>query len=294
MCFAAVGSVGRKEALEASDLDIVPIAINADRLAKYNPVDASLRECLRNDLGIKVSNGEDLTKSTWLDELTEADSIGGASDSSGKLTKRILLLTESSQAGGTYPINEVRRAILAAYAKEERTSGRHVLALCNDVARYYKVLCVEYKAKIDEQAKDWCSRNIKLRHSRKFWYFANIMTVSTLADAHPKGEAEFQEALLASFGAPPIERLATALARNQPLALGRLLENYSLFLEFMALSANREALKAVPHGDRYNMVLNNPFPAMKFNSDLIHGEIMSIIEELGPAMRSRIMSWFML
>jgi hypothetical protein len=33
---------------------------------------------------------------------------------------------------------------------------------------------------------------------------------------------------------------------------------------------------------------------MKFSSDLLHNEIMSIMEEMGPAMRARIMGWFLL
>jgi hypothetical protein len=38
----------------------------------------------------------------------------------------------------------------------------------------------------------------------------------------------------------------------------------------------------------------NPFLPMKLNSDLMHTEIMSIFEELGGSVRSRIVGWFML
>jgi hypothetical protein len=294
MCFAVVGSTGRKEALEASDLDLIPIAANADRLAQYEPHDSDLRQALSEKVGVKVSRGEDLTKATSIEALVEVDSIGGGADTSARLTKRILLLTESSQAGGSLPIRQVREALLDAYAKQERTSGRHVLALCNDISRYYKTLCIEYKAKIDDQDKDWCTRNIKLRHSRKLWYFANILAVATLADKHPQGEQAFKDSLLDSFESSPIQRLAAALSEQQPLALGRLLESYALFLEFMSAEENREALRAVQHERRYEMSLANPFPMMKFSSDLLHNEIMSIMEEMGPAMRARIMGWFLL
>jgi hypothetical protein len=191
------------------------------------------------------------------------------------------------------PIREVRNSVLKAYADEERTNGRHIFILCNDLARYFKTLCIEYKAKIDEESKDWCTRNIKLRHSRKLWYFANIVTMATLAERHPQGEAEFKESLLDLFEISPIGRLTTALFKSEPLALGRLLESYALFLEFMAKDENRRALSKVEHQKRYEMVLGNPFPAMKFNSDLLHHEIISIIEELGPEMRGRIAAWFL-
>ncbi|MEO5374940.1 MAG: hypothetical protein H7840_11770 [Alphaproteobacteria bacterium] len=294
MCFVVVGSVGRREALEASDLDLIPVAIDEQRLEQYLKHDTGLREALRTELNVNVSKGEDLTKATSVQELVESESIGGDKDTSSRLTKRVLLLTESAAAGGKLPIRDVRRALLDAYASQNRTSGRHVLSLCNDIARYYKTLCVEYKAKVDDKDKDWCTRNIKLRHSRKLWYFSNIMTVVTLASAHPHGDKFFKDALLDSFDRSPMERLSDALSNEQPLALGQLLETYALYLEFMAHNDRREALKKVEHDSRYDMSINNPFPVMKFSSDIIHKDIMSIIEEMRPAMRSRIMSWFLL
>lgn len=293
LCFAVIGSVGRMEALEASDLDLIPIAVDEHRLAEYLPFDQNLRAHLMATMHIKVSKGSDLTKATHVAELVDPETIGGAHDSSGALTKRVLLLTESAQAGGDLPINDIREALLDAYSTQ-RTSGRHVLALCNDISRYYKTLCVEYKSKIDEQGLDWCTRNVKLRHSRKIWFFSNMMTVASLADDHPQGEEQFKEALLLAFNMTPIARLAETLGDTQPLALGSLLESYSMFLDFMSNADNRKALSEVEHDKRYEMTLGNPFPMMKFNSDLIHTGIMAIIEDLGISRRSRIMGWFML
>jgi predicted nucleotidyltransferase len=294
MCFVAVGSVGRREALHASDLDIIPVAVSNQRLEEYVVYDQELRTTLSDRLGIKVSQGKDLTKATSIEDLVDARSIGGDGDTSGQLTKRVLLLTESLQVGGALPIREVRERIFEAYASQERTSGRHVLALCNEVARYYKTLCVEYKAKSDGSDEDWCTRNVKLRHSRKLWYFSNIMSITDLAETHPKGDDSFRSSLLESFGNSPVERLAAALSEKQPLALGRLLESYALYLDFMSRSDNRNALKTVIHEDRYRMELNNPFPVMKFSSDIIHHEIMLILEGMGPALRALIMGWFLL
>ena len=93
MCFAVVGSIGRNEALDASDMDIVPIARNEDALAAYRESDQDLREVLRERLGVAVSKGLDLTEPTSVESLVEAESIGGSEDTSQKLTKRILTLT---------------------------------------------------------------------------------------------------------------------------------------------------------------------------------------------------------
>jgi hypothetical protein len=293
ICFAVVGSVGRTEALSASDLDVVPVVRTSLDLELYSPHDKKIREMLRDKLGVKISKGEDLTKPISIEELIESDTIGGSRDTSAALTKRVLLMTESRQAGGKLEITDIRRQLLQAYSDENRTSGRHVLSLCNDIARYYKTLCVEYKAKIDEERKDWCTRNIKLRHSRKMWYFSNIISITLLADMHPQGENGFKEDLLGIFNLSPMERITNSIGAHQPLAVGRLLESYALFLEFMADEKNREALARVEHADRYNMSLDNAFPVMKFNSDLIQYEMMAIVEQLGSERRSRMMSWFL-
>jgi len=115
-----------------------------------------------------------------------------------------------------------------------------------------------------------------------------------LADLHPQGEEAFKQALLDSFDESPIHRLAVAICHKQPLAFGRLIENYVLFLEFMSKQTHRDELAKVQHAKRYDMTIGNPFPMMKYSSDLIHHEMMAILEEMGPAMRARIMTWFLL
>ena len=52
------------------------------------------------------------------------------------------------------------------------------LSLCDDVARSYLTLCIEYKAKVDVYDKDSCTRNIKLRHSRNLYISLIIPTIS--------------------------------------------------------------------------------------------------------------------
>ena len=294
ICFAATGSVGRREALEASDLDLLPIARNDEALKKWSPYDKDLRAALADELKIKVSKGDELTAPCSLPGLTSPQKIGGDQDCSAELTKRVLLITESVSVGGGMPMVDVRTALLDAYGNEDRTSGRHILSLCNDVARYYKTLCVEYIPRVMDPEKDWGTRNIKLRHSRKFWYFSTIMSMVVLAGDHPKGDAAFKQALLEAFAKSPADRLADAIVGTHRPGLGRLLEAYGNFLEFMSRTENRDALAKVKHENRYTMEPGNPFLPMKLNSDLMHTEIMSIFEELGGSARSRIVGWFLL
>jgi hypothetical protein len=210
-CCVVVGSVGRQEALEASDIDLIPVLRSAAALAAFQPHDKALRQEIKDRLKIKVSQGDDLTKCVSLEELTDPESIGGEKDNSSALTKRILMLTEGKQAGGKLPLNEVRQAVMKTYAGAERSRGRHVLSLCNDMARYYRTLCIEYKAKVDDPDKDWCTRNMKLRHSRRFWYFSCLMTVVALADSNPQGDDPYIAGLLEAFDKSSAQRLFNAV-----------------------------------------------------------------------------------
>ena len=246
MCFIVIGSIGRNEALDASDMDIVPIARNEDALAAYRESDQDLRKVLREHLGVAVSKGLDLTEPTSVESLVEAESIGGSKDTSQKLTKRILILTEGREVktSGSFCIDDIRLKILEAYGSKERTRGRHALSLCNDIARYYRTLCVEYKTKADADDADWCTRNLKLRHSRKMWYFANIVAIVNLAESFPQGDEEYNNQLRDEFLKSPLERLGGALFGEQPIVVGRLLETYAYFLEFMSSEENRRALSS--------------------------------------------------
>lgn len=294
VCCVVVGSVGRQEALEASDIDLIPVLRSAAALAALQPHDEALRQEIKDKLNIKVSQGADLTRCVSLEELTDPESIGGEKDGSSPLTKRILILTEGKQAGGTLSLNDVRRAVMKAYAGADRSRGRHVLSLCNDIARYYRTLCIEYKAKVDDPDKDWCTRNMKLRHSRKFWYFSCLMTVVALADSNPQGDDPYIGGLLEAFDKSPVQRLFNAVREDQRGMAGRITEPFAWFLEFMASPGHRGKLAEVAHDKRYEMSLENPFPAVKFNSDRLHQEMLLLIESLPTHQRHRVLSWFLL
>lgn len=294
VCFIAIGSVGRQEALEASDLDLIPVLKNSGTTKNFNGHDNKIRKLLSNALRLKVSEGKDLTRYTALDDLTKSEIIGSEQDNSSTMTKRILILSEGIQVGGKLPIEDVRKGILNAYGRKERTSGRHVLSLCNDLARYYRTLCIEYKAKVDNEDKDWCTRNIKLRHSRKFWYFSSILAIVTIANYHPSGEEKYIKGLLNAFVKPPILRFFDSIPIGKEVLASKILESFSWFLEFMAIQKHRKELAKIKHSKRYEAIIENPFPTMKLNSDIIHHEMLNIIDSLDNHIRHKIFDWFLL
>ena len=75
---------------------------------------------------------------------------------------------------------------------------------------------------------------------------------------------------------------------------GRITEPFAWFLEFMASPAHRDKLTRVDHAKRYEVALDNPFPAVKFNSDRLHQEMLLLIESLPTHQRHRTLSWFLL
>lgn len=285
----ALGSVGRREALAASDLDLMPVM---DGNIMDEGLDKALRQTLRDELKIKVSQGEDLTQRTTTAELTNPEAIGTDDDSTSLLSRRIMVLTESAVAGGGLQLDDVRNRILSAYG-EERTSGRHVHSFCNDVARYYRTLCIEYKAKVDVHSKDWATRNVKLRHSRKVWYFSCILACAATGDRRD----DKTKRVLAEFAKPPVDRIVDAIESTSKDALplaGQVLESYAWFLEFMADAKNRAALEQVVHKERYRPSMENPFPTLKFNSDLLHTRTTALLEALHPVLLQRVLAWFLL
>lgn len=293
LCFVVVGSTGRNEALAASDFDLVPIARTRCSLKEYRTQDACLRKRLAEALKMKVSEGQNLTRADTVGNLIERESIGGSRDSSQNLTRRILVLTEGRQVGGEYELSVVKKEILGAYEGAERSRGRHILSLCNDIARYYRTLYIEYKTKADSEEDNWCTRNLKLRHSRKIWYFSCMATIAQLAQEYPRGGTEYRDRLTKAFEVSPVARLAEALGELQGFEVGRLLETYSVFLRFMSVESHRALLSKVTHQKRYEYSPENPFPMLKYNSDLLHRHILDIVDGMERSTRQRVLDWFL-
>ena len=135
---------------------------------------------------------------------------------------------------------------------------------------------------------------MKLRHSRKFWYFFCTVVIVALADSNPQGDETYRTRLLEAFGKSLVRRLFDALPANLHGSAGRIVESFAWFLEFMADPARRERLRATTHEGRYAPELDNPFPATKFNSDLLHQGTVLPIDDLPASQRDRILSRFLL
>ncbi|MCA9683606.1 MAG: hypothetical protein KC457_15500, partial [Myxococcales bacterium] len=213
----ALGSLGRLEASEQSDLDLAVLYDGA----RLDPAEAETRrrqmiDCLRG--------GFDIPEKTFdqaIDLRVLTRNIGGRQDSNESLTYRALLLTEGACLAGAG--RAMKHAVFRAYADATISRGRFLASLGNDLHRYYRTLCMDYRHKVDELDKSWAIRVLKLRHSRKLWHLANLALQCWSYDAigDDGDDADRDVTLAARIGWPSLLRLAGALDHFGAPELGR-------------------------------------------------------------------------
>jgi hypothetical protein len=200
----ALGSLGRLEASRESDLDLA-FVYDGDQL------DHAQAQAARARVIAGLSSGFEIPEKTFdqaIDLRSLTRNIGGRFDTNETLTYRALLLTEGAWLSGDG--SAIKQAVFRAYADAQISRGRFLASLGNDLHRYYRTLCMDYRHKVEELDKSWSIRVLKLRHSRKLWHLANLAlqcwTVDAIAD-----DAERDAALAARIDWPSLLRLAAAL-----------------------------------------------------------------------------------
>jgi len=240
--FFVLGSVGRFEASQQSDLDLAVVTEGAPDLPAALNLRAQAIKVLRDE-------GFDIPEKTFdrLVPLAALTQIGGRHDSNDNLTYRALLLTEGVCVAGPESGQKVFEALLTAYCRGPITSGRYFTALSNDLHRYYRTVCLDYRHKV-EVGKQWATRSLKLKHSRRLWHLANLATwcdISTVADS------EREAALTRQLGDPPLWRLIRALHALGGGDVGReVVHTFDTFLGQLARPEIRAELESLAYPER--------------------------------------------
>jgi hypothetical protein len=229
-----LGSLGRLEASRESDLDLA-FVYDGDHLDREQAQAARARVIV----GLSsLAAGFDIPEKTFnqaIDLRSLTRNIGGRADTNETLTYRALLLTEGACLAGDGPA--IKQAVFRAYADAPISRGRFLASLGNDLHRYYRTLCMDYRHKVEELEKSWAIRVLKLRHSRKLWHLANLAlqcwTVDAIVD-----DAERDAALAAHIDWPSLLRIVAALEHFGAPELAR--AAFTCFDRFLAALASAE------------------------------------------------------
>ena len=238
------GSIGRFEALEASDVDLNVFFDSA----KCSP-EKALEARTTVFQTIKAGGLEDVSDKTFKDPMDYRrllKDVGGENDINLHLTYRALVLTE---AGWLYDLAEGKRyreQIFNTYQEGLTTRGRYLTSLSNDLQRYYRTLCVDYRFKVAEAGKGWAIRNMKLRHSRKLWHLSNLALQCVAAKS---GSDENNDGILAEhLDDPPLLKIAFALDQMGAAALVKdVWSTYDTFLGLIRQPKFRAELDAAKY-----------------------------------------------
>jgi predicted nucleotidyltransferase len=268
----ALGSLGRREASEASDLDLAFIYDERE-------VEASRAARLRSRMLEALEAHFDVPQKTFNSaiELSRlVRNVGGALDTNETLTYRALLLTEGAWLHNSLASSAFKQRIFSAYATGKVTRGRFLNSLANDLHRYYRTLCVDYRFKVEEDSKSWAIRVLKLRHTRKLWHLANLATQCWAVDAL---EGEERDAIIgARLGWPPLARIATALRHFGAVEhCTTLFVAQDRFLSSMSSDAVRESLEELHHAERYESPL---YRSLHYNAEQLDEGAADVVRVL--------------
>jgi predicted nucleotidyltransferase len=192
--------------------------------------------------------------------------IGGEEDSNANTTRRILLLLEASTLGDhRQAFENVRKNILHRYLTEDHSLVRAYIGeeprrvplfLLNDMARYWRTMCVDFAYKQHDRGNHgYALRSIKLGISRKLIYASGLLAcfwcdpdISREPYAEPYNLQQIIANLSNMLSITPLERMAKFFLGHLEKDLllqsaGEFFASYDAFLGLLGDSEKRDVLK---------------------------------------------------
>ena len=262
-----LGSLGRREFTSDSDIDwnlLVDGIADPNHHASFLDIQKTVRR-----LAVKPP-GREGTFGTFVSSHDLIHRIGGDEDTNVNLTRRLLLLLESTPVGRPTAHERVIKNILKRYLFEDRSfwrgsgQGHHIPHfLLNDFARLWRTLAVDFAYKLRARSGEgWAIRNIKLRMSRKLLYVAGLLGCFFIQFGFEPddrravlGDEFFRPQILeivhGVFSKTPLDMVANFLLSRQRLdgTASRLFEAYDQFLGILLNSDLRNHLEKLSEGD---------------------------------------------
>ncbi len=277
VCLAAVGSYGRLEASSSSDLDYLLIYKGEENESyKYKSLDDKISQILDEEGTKKPSGiGKTFVSPASLTQLTT--NIGGNKDKTQHLTWRVLMLTESKCLYNPTLYKQILSRIFEHYTKTSREKRGYPRALINELIRYYRTVAVDYLYKVEEINKPWALRNFKLRHSRKFWFFTNmVLILHTFRGLPDTFSDDCYDHLFDEIRLSPIEKLAIVLLENDKKDLIMPFTLYNEFLGIINDSNIREEMSEIDYVSRYE---NHTFLELRQKSERFHETLLELFDK---------------
>jgi hypothetical protein len=249
---AVIGSIGRHEETEGSDLDVVALTHGTPPPSEVQETIVSEVDRIATDLQFEPSNPQGHPKfGQEFEAMEELDrTIGMDADSNTRMTLRMCLLLESEPILGEHVLIATRDRLLETYlSKNFLRDGIRPRFFMNEVMRFWRTMAVDYEGKMrDREHQGWALRNGKLRTVRKMLYISGLLPLFRCALMPRAGIAEF---LHDQFSLRPADRVADAfLALEMRDEALRALGAYSTFLTILDDQEKRDALDEMKPDER--------------------------------------------
>lgn len=304
ICVFIVGSYGRFEAdVKSSDIEWL-VVYDDTRVSSQeaNNYQAKVTESFANLVGReRLSIGKTFGEVIALSDLTT--NIGGIADNSRTLTYRMLCLAEGTPIVKNSLYDNIMSKLTNVYAGSH-TAGHRMLSFATDISRYWRTLRIDYKQKIDEQKKPWAVRGLKLRGTRRYWYFSVILHFiafgprldlnnDNLEIENDLFDFDVVKLFMKSLSNNPTERIIEASNKIQieTHLIDNLISVYEVYFNAISNKEIRESLDALIFENRYE---DDNYVKLKKSCIELHSCMSDIVINLPEFYRKQIIEMFLL
>jgi predicted nucleotidyltransferase len=280
---AIIGSIGRYERTQESDLDILILTEREEDDPVVEEIDRVVAERAQ-ELGFKLSNPTGHPKFGIYKPSAISQEIGEDADTNTTMTVRMCLLLESVAVAGGPVVDSCKQLLMDTYlSKNSLRSSIPPRFLLNEVVRFWRTMAVDYEGKMRRRAdRGWALRNGKLRTVRKMLYASGLLPV---LECHRFTGDEILPFLADRFDMRPADRVASSFLEYDLADDGaRALAAYCGFLRILNDSDERKELDSMGSGARETSPL---WRRVREDSRVFHDSLTALLYDssLGPTTR---------